>query len=138
MRTFQRSYYAIASDKALDPRISHVTLFFLQYLDGPNSISFSPAQTSFTVTEGSQLDVQCMADCHPNCTYRWYYSYSHSHGSHSQGVWIDSPRFHMRHADFYEAGTYTCKASNPQTHHEYRKHFTLHVVGKYYKAIRSM
>ena len=40
--------------------------------DGPDAVSVSPPNTSYTVDEGGFLaNIVCNADCHPACTYVW-------------------------------------------------------------------
>lgn len=42
------------------------------FADGPASVSLSPPDTTYTVTEGNDIPaISCMADCKPPCVYTW-------------------------------------------------------------------
>ena len=45
---------------------------FLFILDGPESVTLSPPNTTYTVTEGDTMpSISCNASCRPQCTFMW-------------------------------------------------------------------
>ncbi|XP_052806690.1 carcinoembryonic antigen-related cell adhesion molecule 5-like [Mya arenaria] len=70
---------------------------------GPENVSFSPTQTSYTVTEGDTIKaITCSATCYP-CTYTWSIS----------GVTVSSTAtLNLGQAERGEAGSYVCRARN--------------------------
>ena len=47
-------------------------LLFLSILDGPESVTLSPPNTAYNVTEGDTIPyISCTASCRPQCTFMW-------------------------------------------------------------------
>jgi hypothetical protein len=45
---------------------------YVLFLDGPESVTLSPSNMTYTVTEGDTLpSVSCTATCRPECTFMW-------------------------------------------------------------------
>ncbi|WAR06635.1 CUBN-like protein [Mya arenaria] len=71
---------------------------------GPDDVSLSPSQTSYTVTEGHTLvPITCSATCNPACTYTWS----------RPGVTVSSTAIlNLHQTEKAEAGSYGCTARN--------------------------
>jgi hypothetical protein len=51
--------------------LNNIALFIF-LLDGPQSLTLSPPNTTYTVTEGDTIpSISCNASCRPQCTFMW-------------------------------------------------------------------
>ncbi|XP_071175377.1 hemicentin-2-like [Mytilus edulis] len=71
---------------------------------GPESVSLSPLDTQYTVTEGmEQISITCTADCKPACNYIW--------SGPDVPVWIGNVLI-LRNITKNQRGVFKCTASN--------------------------
>ena len=85
-------------------------IIFKQYAcflfsDGPESVSFNTAVTSFVKNEGDQLTVHCLSSCFPSCSYNW--TKQDQSGTVSTTKTLYFSNLEKRHA-----GSYTCTVTN--------------------------
>ncbi|XP_052254226.1 hemicentin-2-like isoform X1 [Dreissena polymorpha] len=83
------------------------SLFNLAVGYGPELLTLSPSNISYTLDENQRLnDITCSATCSPvQCTYEWRES--------GRGAVSSSGVLSLGNLERGEAGTYTCTASNP-------------------------
>ena len=78
-------------------------LFCFVVLDGPDSISVSPSDTTYIRDEGEPLTITCISDCYPGCSYSW----------RSQTSLVQSTgTLYFSSIQRSDAGNYTCIATN--------------------------
>lgn len=61
--------------------------------------------TYYRFQEGSPYNIKCSADCHPPCTYRWFYG-SRLEPQYTSGVLFSDS------ATLNATGSYSCQATN--------------------------
>ena len=76
--------------------------------DGPDSINFQPAGSSFVRNKGEQLIVRCISSCYPGCSYTWT-----KHGQ--SGTLSTTEILSISNIQTSHAGSYTCTVGNTYT-----------------------
>ena len=96
--------------------------------DGPDSVSLTPNNTTYTINEYASLnDITCNADCYPVCTYVWT-----KQGYSSQMSTTSVLSFEKGVSRNY-AGMYKCIATNPGSNRQGSVVLTIHVRCKYFR-----
>ncbi|KAK7495372.1 hypothetical protein BaRGS_00013311 [Batillaria attramentaria] len=72
----------------------------------PDSFELTPSRSQYTVSTNAPLpDITCSADCNPPCSFSWY---------KNQNLFITGPLLRLGTAEKTDAGSYVCRATNPQ------------------------
>jgi len=79
--------------------------YYIFSIDGPQSITLSPSNTSITVREGATITpIICKADCNPPCTFQWI------HNSSTGDSVINGTVLNIESAQRSHNDTYRCEA----------------------------
>jgi hypothetical protein len=77
---------------------------FLFLLDGPESVTLSPPNTTYIVTEGDTIPyISCTASCRPHCTFMW------TGPIDPYGTTKD---LYLQNINRIQSGTFHCTATN--------------------------
>jgi len=74
-------------------------------IDGPQSVTIHPPETTMTVEEGAIIPpITCIADCYPNCTIQWIIT------TKSENITRTGALLNLQTANRDDDGTYRCVA----------------------------
>ena len=97
---------------------------YLFILDGPDSIQLLPNMSLYVLKEASPLNMTCLADCFPTCTYDWVKQESMASITTNQHMSIENTtRDH--------SGIYECTAINEELNQSTSINLTVLVRCKY-------
>lgn len=109
--------YTCHADNGVGRRVSQDFLLDVQF--PPNTPTFDPASTSYTIREriDSVSDIRCFADCNPRCDVQWF--------KESRPLQNAGNVLTLATLDRSADGVYTCIATN--THGTKQKDLTINV-----------
>ena len=79
--------------------------FHFHLSGGPSLVSFDPASTSYTKTEGDKLTIHCKSSCNPRCSFTWTKQGQNKTVSTNGTLYFDG-------IQASDAGNYTCLVRN--------------------------